>query len=396
MGVAVILLMKQVRLGVIGLGNMGSTHAANVAAGKVSRCVLAAVVDADATRCGEFPQARPFGSTRELFRSGEVDAVLIATPHFSHTTIGVEALKSGLHVLVEKPVSVHKADCERLIAAHQNPAQVLGAMLNMRLDPRYRKLREMVRSGALGEVRRVHWITTNWFRTQAYYDSAGWRGTWAGEGGGVLINQAPHQLDMLMWIVGGSPAKVTGFCSLGRYHDIEVEDDVTAYCEFGGGMTAVLAFSTGEMPGTNRVEIAGDRGLLTLAGDNLTFLQNEVSASEFSQSSPSAFEQPGCHRVEIPLETGPGGYHVEVLQNFVDAILDGSPLFASVEEGMRSVELANAILFSSFRRKTVDLPLNGLAYERFLKKLMASSNPAKRSVQSAPPATDFAKSFNRK
>ena len=297
---------------------------------------------------------------------------------------------------MEKPVSVHKADCERLLAARLHPGQILGAVFNMRTDPRYRKLRELVRSGALGPVHRVHWVTTNWFRTQAYYDSAGWRGTWAGEGGGVLINQAPHQLDMLTWIMGGAPARVTGFCTLGHYHDIEVEDDVTAYCEFHGGATAVLTFSTGEAPGVNRVEIAGDRGLVTLTSDGLVFLQSETSASEFSRNNPSAFEQPACSRVEIPVETGPGGQHIEIVQNFVDAILDGVPLIAPVEEGLRSVELANAILFSSFKKKTIELPLNGLAYERFLKKLMASSNPAKQAATSAPPAADFAKSFNRK
>jgi len=214
-----------IRLGIIGLGNMGLPHAKSILAGQVPRMRLAAVCDEDPGRFAVDGGVKTFTDSRALIRSGEVDAVLIATPHFSHTIIGIDALQQGLHVLVEKPISVHKSDCERLIAAHR-PGQVFAAMFNQRTDPFYHKIRSLIHGGELGEIRRINWIITNWFRTCAYYGSGGWRATWAGEGGGVLLNQCPHNLDLLQWLFG-MPARVRAFCRFGQYHDIEVEDDVT-------------------------------------------------------------------------------------------------------------------------------------------------------------------------
>ena len=237
--------MKEVRLGIIGLGNMGKVHARSIVEGRIPRSRLTAVADSNAGALKDFPDAKGFTDSAELLKSGEVDAVIIATPHYSHTTIGVQALQAGVHVLVEKPISVHKADCERLIAAHKSKKQVFAAMFNQRTDPYYIKLRELIQSGELGEVRRINWIITNWFRTAAYYASGGWRATWAGEGGGVLLNQCPHNLDLWQWIFG-RPQRVRAFCQLGRYHDIEVEDDVTAYMEYKNGATGVFITSTGD------------------------------------------------------------------------------------------------------------------------------------------------------
>src|ERR1041385_9076487 len=239
--------MTTVRLGIIGIGSMGGAHAEWIVAGKVSRCELTAVCDPGEACRQRFPNIRAFARSEELIRSGLVDAVLIATPHYSHTSIGIDALQQGRHVLVEKPISAHKADCERLIAAHTNSHSVFAAMFNQRTDPFYQKLRQMVRGGELGEVRRINWIITNWFRTEAYYASGGWRATWGGEGGGVLLNQCPHNLDLFQWIFG-MPAKVRGYCQMGRYHDIEVEDDITAYFEYPNGTSAVFISSTGEAP----------------------------------------------------------------------------------------------------------------------------------------------------
>jgi len=233
--------MQDLRLGIIGLGNMGQVHAHAIATGAISRCRLAAVCDPDQELLSKYSPARAYLLSSELITSGEVDAVLVATPHYSHTTIGIEALETGLHVLVEKPLSVHKSDCERLIAAHRSSEQVFAAMFNQRTDPYYLKLRELVYNGELGTVRRINWIVTNWFRTGAYYASGGWRATWAGEGGGVLLNQSPHQLDLWQWLFG-MPRKVRAFCHLGRYHEIEVEDDVTAYFEYENGATGVFDF----------------------------------------------------------------------------------------------------------------------------------------------------------
>jgi predicted dehydrogenase len=386
--------MKSVRLGIIGLGNMGWGHAEKVLSGAVSRCEITAVCDPAPEKFARYPNAKGFTRSDELVRSGLVDAVLIATPHYDHTTIGIDALQHGLHVLVEKPISVHKADCERLIAAHQNPKQVFAAMFNQRTDPYYQKVRELIHHGELGPVRRVNWIITNWFRTEAYYKLGSWRATWAGEGGGVLLNQCPHNLDLFQWLFG-MPNRVRGFCRFGRYHDIEVEDDVTAYFEYADGATAVFIASTGEAPGTNRLEVAAENGRLVFENDVLLFTKNETPMSEFSRTATKAFATPATIEQKFTFPDH-GGQHVEVLQNFVDAILDGKPLIAPAAEGVHSVELANAILFSSARNQTVDLPLDAAAYEKHLKEKF----PASRFKKNVPRkhgtvADDLASSFHR-
>ena len=383
--------MKQVRLGIIGVGNIGTLHIRSLLEGKVKRVELTAISDAKPAALQAFPAITSFSDSRQLIRSGRVDAVLIATPHALHTTIGIDALQQGLHVLVEKPISVHKADCERLIAAHQNPRQIFAAMFNQRTDPFYQKIRQLVQGGELGEVRRINWTITNWFRTEAYYASGGWRATWAGEGGGVLLNQCPHNLDLFQWIFG-MPQRVRAFCALGRYHHIEVEDDVTAWFEYPNGTTAVFIASTGEAPGTNRLEVAAERGRLVYENDRLALLRNDVPMSEFSRTTSQGFAAPATSQVDLPL-TGHGGQHAEVVQNFVDAILDGQPLLAPAAEGRHSVELANSMLFSSLTGQTVDLPLDAAAYERQLNQLIAGSK-FKKTVSAGPaPAADLSASF---
>ena len=386
--------MQDLRLGIIGLGNMGQFHANAIAAGKIAHCQLAAVCDRDERQLGRYLPARGFLSSSELINSGEVDATLIATPHYSHTTIGIEALGSGLHVLMEKPLSVHKADCERLLAAHRGTKQVFATMFNQRTDPFYLKLREMIRNDELGTIRRINWIVTHWFRTAVYYASSGWRATWAGEGGGVLLNQSPHQLDLWQWLFG-MPSKVRAFCQFGRYHDIEVEDDVTAYFEYDNGTTGVLITSTGEAPGTDRLEIAAERGRVIIENDRFHWTRNEVPMSEFSNQSPDAFAKPATNEMEIPL-AGRGGQHNEVLQNFVDAILFGERLIAPAEEGIYSVELANAMLFSSDTDTTVSLPLNAGLFERWLSDKIKNSSFRKADVRASDgDLADFSKSFER-
>jgi predicted dehydrogenase len=351
---------------------MGSAHAQSILAGNAPRLRLAAICGGNVARLDLPPSVKVFPDSQHLIRSGEVDAVLIATPHYSHTSIGIDALEHGLHVLVEKPISVHKRDCEKLIAAHANrKEQVFAAMFNQRTDPFYQKIRALIRDGELGEIRRVNWIITNWFRTAAYYTSAAWRATWAGEGGGILLNQCPHNLDLLQWLFG-MPVRIRAFCGFGRYHDIEVEDDVTAYLEFQNGATGVFIASTGEAPGANRLEIAAERGKVVYENDRLTFTRNEVAMTEFSRASDLGFAMPPSAEVAIPL-SGHGEQHLGILNNFADAVLDGAPLIAPAEEGIHSVELANAMLYSTFTGKTVELPLDGGAYERHLKELIATS-----------------------
>jgi predicted dehydrogenase len=231
--------MNKVRIGIIGMGNMGKFHADYLLTGKVARAELTAVCSTSPEKLEPYKAkgAKVFDAGESLIQSGAIDAVVIATPHYQHTSLGIAALKAGLHIMVEKPISAHKADAERLIAeARRHPAQVFGAMFQLRTEPRYSKIRKMIQGGELGEIVRVNWIITDWFRTEAYYASGGWRAPWKGEGGGVLLNQCLHQLDTLQWLVG-MPKRVQGFCQLGRFHNVEVEDNVTVYLEWSNGAT---------------------------------------------------------------------------------------------------------------------------------------------------------------
>ena len=385
--------MKSVRLGIIGLGAIGRHHASYVLAGQVPRCELVAVANRSAEPLEAFSHLQRFTSGEDLIQSGAVDAVLIATPHFDHVTLGIKALKAGLHVLLEKPIAAHKADAERLLKAHDaaRPGRVFAAMLQLRTEPRYQRIRQLILGGELGEIKRVVWLITDWFRTDAYFKTSSWRATWRGEGGGVLLNQCLHNLDMLFWLLG-APARVRGFCRLGCHHEIEVEDEVNAYWEYPNGASGVLVTSTGEAPGSNRLEIAGTRGLLVLEKNRLHFTRNEVPMDQFSRQAESGFARPPVWEADLPFTDAPAT-HATITQNFVEAILDGAPLIAPGKEGLQSVEFANAILYSSLRDTTVTLPLNARAYERELKKLIAGSKLRKPSIRRR--ADDMAASFRR-
>jgi predicted dehydrogenase len=376
------------------MGNIGSHHADYLLAGKVKRCELKAVSDAFIHKLASYQQRglKVFSDGKELISSGEVDAVVIATPHYQHAPLGIAALKAGLHVMVEKPIAAHKADAERLIAERRrHGGLVFAAMFQMRTEARYVKIKKLMAGGDLGQIVRFCWIITEWFRTEAYYASGGWRATWKGEGGGVLINQCLHQLDMLQWLLG-MPARVRSFIQLGRFHNIEVEDNVTAYLEFPNGATGVLVATTGEAPGSNRLEIVGEMGQLLLEHDRLLFFRNEVSMFRHSKTAKLGFQKPETWRIEIPIAAEPAR-HAALTQNFVDAILDGAPLTAPGEEGLHSIELANALLYSGLMERTIELPLDGAAYEQKLSELIAASKFEKKVA--AISNEDFTQSFLR-
>lgn len=383
--------MKKVRLGIVGLGNIGRYHNDYLRQGKVTRAELTAVCDVFAP-LDSYKPLLTFQDPLDLFRSGAVDAVIIATPHYQHTSLGIAALEAGLHAMIEKPISAHKADAERLIAvANQRPKQIFAGMFQLRTEPRYLKIQKLLRDGHLGEIVRMSWLITDWYRTEAYYASGGWRATWKGEGGGVLLNQCLHNLDVIAWLLG-MPKRVRGFCQLGRYHNIEVEDDVTAHLEYPNGATGVFITSTGEAPGTNRFEIAGTRGRLVLENNRLQFTRNETDMLEFSRTSKIGFAKPDVWQVDIPF-TDATLPHAIVMQNFVNAILDGEPLIAPGAEGMHSVELANVMLYSSLIGQTVDLPMDSADYEKTLQRLIAESKFEKKVV--AVSNEDFTQSFHR-
>jgi len=364
--------MKTVKIGLVGIGNIGQLHLNNISKmGNIEITALCDLVRAKAKKASAKYGGRVFTDYKKLLKVKVCDAILICTPHYAHTTIGIDALKAGYHVLVEKPISVHKADCERLIAAHKNKKQVFAAMFNQRTDPHYRKVKQLIDDGELGPLQRVNWIITDWFRPNIYYRSSPWRATWAGEGGGVLLNQCPHQLDLLQWLCG-IPTRVRAFCGIGKRHKIETEDEVTAYFEYANGATGVFVTTTGEAPGTNRLEICGDKGKVVVEEGKIAFTRNEIATNKFSKTTKDSFSKPTVRYINIPTK-GYGGQHAEIVENFADAILKGRKLIAPAREGISSVELANAILYSHLTGKTVELPLDGKAFERKLKQLIKDS-----------------------
>ena len=386
--------MDKVRIGIIGMGNMGRFHANDLLDGKVPRGELAAVGSTSPHKLEEYKEkgVQIFGSGEEMIASGAIDALLIATPHYQHTSLGVAALEAGLHIMVEKPISAHKADAERLIAAAAaRPDQVFGAMFQLRVEPRYQKIRELVQGGELGDLVRVLWIMTDWFRSEAYFQSGGWRATWKGEGGGVLLNQCLHQLDAMQWITG-MPSQVRSHVGIGKWHDIEVEDDVTCYMEFANGASGAFITSSGETPGSNRFEIAGTKGRLILENDTLTLTRNEVPSDEWCKTSKIGFQKPETTVEEIPIP-GADAAHATLMTNFVNAILDGEALIAPGVEGLGSVELANVMVYSGLLNESVDLPMDGAAWEAKLNELIANSTHEKKVAEVS--SEDFAASFRK-
>ena len=368
--------MNKVRVGIIGLGNMGLKHFNSIIGNKINGLEVSSVCDLNPSNMKNIDNnIIKFNDPNNLINSSKVDAVLLATPHFSHTELGIKIIKKGLHLMIEKPISVHVNDCKKLIETYNsrtNSEQKFGAMFNQRTDPRYIKIKKMITSGELGVIRRMNWIITTWFRTDHYYKSGGWRATWKGEGGGVLLNQCPHQLDLICWFFG-KPKKIWASCRFGKWHNIEVEDDVTAMITYENGATCSFVTNTGESPGTNRLEIIGEKGIVVVDSSGIEFLKNEEEMSSFSKNSKQSFAKPSTKKFNYSFNDN-GGQHVEILQNFTDSILKEANLIAPAVEGINSVELANGMLLSTFKNQSIDIPLDGDEYWHFLKTKIKSSS----------------------
>jgi predicted dehydrogenase len=362
--------MEKLRLGIIGVGNIGSMHSAIIKDGQTPDVELAAVADISPKRRewaaeflgGDFPV---FNDGIELINKSGVDAVLIAVPHYQHPPLAIEAFKAGLHVLCEKPAGVYTKQVREMNEAAAKSGKVFAMMFNQRTNSRYKKMREIVTGGSMGGIVRTSWIITDWFRTEAYYKSGDWRGSWDGEGGGVLLNQSPHQLDMFQWICG-MPNRVRAFCHNGKFHNIEVEDDVTAYLEYPNGATGIFITSTGETPGTNRFEISMEKGKIVYeSGGDLTVYKLAVNMREFCKMSPDAYKVPEC-TVEKPEIEDDNPQHAGVIRSFAARVLRGEPLVAEGHEGINGLILSNAMHLSSWLDKTVDISFDE---ELFLREL---------------------------
>ena len=369
---------KKIKLGIIGIGNMGSGHAKNVKDGKCPDFEITAIADNNPERLlwakeqqyGE--NITYFDNAIDMLDSKSIDACLVAVPHYDHTVFAIECMKRGIHVMVEKPAGVYTKQVREMNEeAERHPEVIFGMMFNQRTNCIYRKLRELVHSGEYGEIRRTNWIITDWYRPQAYYNSGGWRATWSGEGGGVLLNQCPHQLDLWQWICG-MPKKVLAHLHYGKWHDVEVEDDVTAYVEYENGATGVFITSTGDAHGTNRFEIQMDKAKFVVENDTLLMEEYEMSEPEFSKTNTVPFATVKSEKRFVETD-GENPQHIGVLNAWSNAILNGGQLVARGEEGINGLTLSNAMHLSSFLNKEVELPLDEELYYSELMKRAATS-----------------------
>jgi predicted dehydrogenase len=369
---------SKVRFGVIGVGGMGSGHCSMIP--QIPETQLTAVCDVEPNTLQRITQKHEvpgFSNHTELLDSGLVDAVVIATPHYFHPPIAADAFARGIHVLSEKPLAVTVRAADEVIAAAKASGCKFGIMYQMRAEPQNQAAKQIVASGALGEIYRTS-LVMGWYRSQAYYNSGGWRATWSGEGGGVLINQAPHLLDLFQWL-GGLPASITGNTRT-RLHEIEVEDEAYATLEYANGAHGYLYASTTEVPNHNMLEICGDRGKIVLHGNSLKHFSIDRSLREFTVSNTEMWASPKA--AEVPVELPPVGAitgHGAITQNFARAILYGEPLIAPGEDGLNAVELIDGIILSGKSGKTVSVPVDREAYDRLIAQLQAASE-AKSAV----------------
>ncbi|NMP38358.1 MAG: Gfo/Idh/MocA family oxidoreductase [Clostridiales bacterium] len=378
---------QKVRYGIIGIGNMGSGHLRYFKQGKLPEMELVAVADINPERlewaAEQLPELKLFNTSDALIESGLVDAVVIATPHYFHPPIAIKAFEAGLHVLTEKPAGVYTKQVREMNEAAKKSGKTFGIVYNQRTNCVYRAMHDIVKSGKYGEIRRVNWVITDWFRTQAYYNSGGWRATWEGEGGGVLLNQCPHNLDLWQWICG-MPSKIRAVCREGKWHDIEVEDDVMIYAEYPNGASGVFITTTGDCPGTNRLEITLDRAKLVSEDGKVMLWELSEGTDEFCRNATEGFAKIDTEEIEVELD-GKNPQHIGILNAFAAHILRGEPLVANGEEGINGLTISNAAFLSSWLGKEIVLPIDEeLYYSELQKKISASQGKkeVKESVQS--------------
>ncbi len=363
--------MKPVKTAIIGMGSMGSKYAAFLLNGQVPGMELAAVTRVRPERLAAMQITLPahlpvYPSADALFAAvdaGELslDAVIIVTPHRLHEEQATAAMKRGLHVLCDKPAGIFSRQA-RNVEESCPAGLVYASIFQQRTSPAYRKIRDLVQSKKYGGLKRVNWVVTDWYRPNLYYQEVSWRGSWQLDGGGILLNQCPHNLDLLQWIFG-VPSRVQGFCHNGKYHPIEVEDDVTAYLEWDSGTTGTFIASTGEAPGVNRLEISLDNALLIYEKGGLNLCILDRPELDYRLHAKEAYIKPKGTWETIPLEEG-GQPYLQILDNFAAAIREGAPLIAPGQDARKSLLISNAVYLSSWTGQMVAIPNEGSAEER--------------------------------
>lgn len=359
--------MKNLKAVIVGVGNIGTHHATSIADGKIKGLNLCGVCDTNPIRTENFcGKANVYTDFKEMFDKEKPDAAIIAVPHPLHALIAKEALCRGINVLVEKPVDISITKAKELNDVAEKSGKIFAVMFNQRTNGLFKKAREIVQSGKLGTLKRSVWIITNWYRTQSYYNSSAWRATWNGEGGGVLINQAPHNLDIWQWICG-MPKSITAFCNEAKYHSVTVEDEATIYAEYHNGATGVFITSTGDLPGTNRFEITGTKGKIVLENGILKHWNLPKDERDICYESESGFINPKCEYTEYKCDDE--GSHDEILQNFANAVLFGENLISPGYDGINELTISNAAYLSQWKsNQKILLPFDGKEFDDLLRK----------------------------
>ena len=372
---------NKLKFGVIGVGNMGTAHAKHLFEGKIDNAVLTALCDVDTEVINrlknDFYGISVYDNHLQMLEKADCDAVIIATPHYSHPIIACDAFKAGKHVLTEKPIGVLQSDIEKMIISAKTSEKAFGIMFNQRTNPLFMKAKELVESGEIGVKKRLIWIITNWYRTQSYYESSSWRASWRGEGGGVLMNQAPHQLDLMQWIFG-VPNSVYANLSVAKYHNIEVEDDAELLFGYDDGSSAVFITSTGETPGTNRLEISGDKGKIVLEEGKLKHWKLHENERDFCFSKSEGFYNAPYDYSEFSADEEKDG-HITVLNNFCNHILFGEPLIVSGFDGVYQTQMTASAYLSNFTFTRQPIPCEIEVFDALIKKLSEKSKKRKIS-----------------
>ena len=379
--------MRTLKIAVIGIGNMGSAHAKHIYDGVIKDAELTAACDIDPAKLDWAKETlcenvKLYMDYHQLLDDHVCDAILIATPHYDHPVIAIEAFEKGYHVLSEKPAGVYTKKVREMNEAAAKSGKVFAMMYNQRTNPTYQKVRDLIQSGEIGEPKRLVWVITNWYRTQAYYDSGTWRATWEGEGGGVLLNQCPHQLDLWQWMFG-MPKTINAKCSVGKYHDVEIEDDVTITAEYENGATATFITSTGEYPGSNHLIISGDRGRIVVEeGKKVTFTKLDQAEREFCYTSKESFISTVNKTDEVFEFDNFGTQHTGILQNFTNHILYGEELMSDGYEGINGLTISNAAFLSDWTKQEITLPMDEDLFYELLQERIRNSKVKKEEKAS--------------
>lgn len=371
--------MKKIRIGIIGFGKHGSHYVRRYLETDICKEVeLTAIAENNSVRLDwakkHLENVAFFDDAIKMLDSGLIDACQIVVPHPDHYFYIKECFKRGIHVLCEKPLCVYADEARSIIEEHQKHYSdlVFGVMLNQRQNPLFRKLKELLDNKTYGTILRADWTITNWYRNQVYFDESYWHATWIGEAGGLMMNQAIHQLDLWQWLFG-LPDRVYAKLGYGKGHDIETDDEASIFFEYNDGVVGTFTASTNDFSGSNCLKIRTDQALLIIENKKITVKEIKRESASAMHNYQLMYEKPALIETEIKIE-GTDPKHEGVVNEFTSAIINKTPLETDGAQGLNSIILANAIYLSSFLNKEIEIPCDEKLYREEFSKRIANSH----------------------